>query len=105
MAINPPGVPKLGVGAAFAWIDYGRFVEVYPVRTGWLVLWGRYEELGRRKILDGNRTYPNLDGARRRLADAVLELTGKPRLAAEAVAMLDRAALPDRRPADLPDPL
>jgi len=96
---------RLGEGAAFAWIDHGRFVEIYPVRTGWLVHWGRYEDLGRRKTLRGNRTYPDLPGARRRLADAVLELTAKPRLAAEAVAALDRIPLPEHRAIDLPDPL
>ena len=91
--------------AAFVWQDTGRFVELYPVRTGWLVVWGRYEENGRHKQLVGNRTYPNLDGARRRLADAVLELTRQPPLAAEALTLLDRAPLPPHTPQPLPDPL
>ena len=89
---------------AFAWKDHGRFVELHPVRTGWLVLWGRYEELGRRKVLAGNRLYPDLPAARRRLADAVLELTCKPALAAEALGLLDRTPLPPHHPT-LPDPL
>jgi hypothetical protein len=105
VSIDPNAAAASSAAAAFVWRDHGRFVEVYPVRTGWLVLWGRYEELGRRKILDGNRTYTDLVGTRRRVADAALALTGKPRLAAEAVAMLDRASLPDRRPPDLPRPL
>jgi hypothetical protein len=79
---------------AFAWKDFSRFVELHAVTTGWLVLWGHYTEAGRRKILAGNRTYADLAGARRRLIDSVLELTGEQRLAAEAVALLDRAELP-----------
>ena len=90
---------------AFAWKDRGRFAALYPVRTGWLVLWGRYEEPGRVTILHGNRTYPDLDGARRRIADAVLELTRRPALAAAAVALLDRTPLPPHRPEPLPVPL
>jgi hypothetical protein len=91
--------------AGFVWKDFGRFVEVQPVRTGWLVLWGRYEEAGRRKTLAGNRTYADLAGARRRLADAVLELTRKPALAAEALARFDRHPFPPHDPAPVPEPL
>jgi hypothetical protein len=90
---------------AFEWKDHGRFVELHPVQTGWLVLWGRYEDLGRRRVLLGNRTYPGLDGARRRVADAAAELTGRPALAADAVAALDRTALPPHTPEPLPEPL
>ncbi len=75
------------------------------MRTGWLVLWGQYEELGRRKVLAGNRTYADLVGARRRIADAVLELTRKPALAAEALGLLERSPLPPHPPVRLPDPL
>ena len=90
---------------AFLWKDHSRFVELHPVQTGWLVVWGRYEELGRRKILLGNRTYRDIGGARRRLADAVLELTRKPALAAEALTLLDRSPLPPHRSEPLPDSL
>jgi len=92
----------LRAAPAFAWKDHGRFVELYPVRTGWLLLWGRYEDLGRRKVLAGNRTYPDPASARRRVADAALELTGKRALAAEALLAFDRARLPPHQPKDLP---
>ena len=75
---------------SFVWKDFSRFVEVHPVQTGWLVVWGRYEEAGRRKVLAGTRTYPDLAGVRRRVADAVIELTHRPALAAEALALLAR---------------
>ena len=90
---------------AFVWNDFSRFVELHPVQRGWLVLWGRYEDAGRRKILAGNRTYPDLAGARRRVADAVLELTRRPALAVEALTLLDRASLPPHQPQPLPAPL
>jgi hypothetical protein len=89
----------------FVWKDFSRFVEVHPVRTGWLVLWGRYEDAGARKVLAGNRTYPARDGARRRLGDAVLELTRRPALAAEALALFDRFPFPPHGPGELPEPL
>ena len=91
-----------GGEAAFAWKDHGRFVELHPVQTGWLVLWGRYEELGRRKVLLGNRTYRDIAGARRRLADAGIELTRKPALAAKALTLLDRSPLPPHGSEPLP---
>lgn len=102
---NRTGAGRSDGEPAFAWRDHSRFVELYQVRTGWLVLWGRYEELGRRKVLAGNRTYLDLVGARRRLADAVLQLTGKPALAAEALGLLDRTRLPPHPPGQLLDPL
>lgn len=109
MAGSGTSTGPLGPGSdgtpAFVWKSFSRFVELYPVRTGWLVLWGRYENLGRRKLLAGNRTYPDIRGARRRLADAVLELTDDPELAQEALTLLDRAELPSHRPAPLPEPL
>jgi hypothetical protein len=98
-AARPDGEP------VFAWKDHGRFVELHAVRTGWLVLWGRYGDLGRTKNLVGNRTYTDLAGARRRLADAVVELTRRRSLAAEAVSLLDRTPLPDHRAVPPPDPL
>ena len=97
--------PSGGAPAAFLWKDFSRFVEVHPVQTGWLVLWGHYEERGARKVLTGNRTYADPAGARRRLADAVLELTRRPPLADEALALFDRSPVTTHRPGSLPDPL
>jgi hypothetical protein len=77
---------------AFAWQDFSRFVEVSPVRTGWLVVWGRYEDQGRRRLVLGNRIYPELAGVRRRLANEALALTGRPHLAEEALELFDRNA-------------
>jgi hypothetical protein len=70
-----------------------------------LVLWGRYEDLGRRTVLAGNRTYPDLAGVRGRVADAVLDLTNDPALVGEALTMFAQTALPAHRAAPLPDPL
>jgi hypothetical protein len=92
-----PGRPP-----AFVWKDFSRFAELHAVTTGWLVLWGTYTEAGKRKILAGNQTYVNLPGARRRLIDAVLELTGKQELAEEALALLNRARLPNDHQSILP---
>ena len=97
------GVPR--ATPAFEWKDHGRFVELHPVRIGWLLLWGRYEELGRRKVIAGNRTYPDPASARRRIADAALALTGKAALAADALLAFDRARLSAHQPKDLPEPL
>ncbi|MBA3642956.1 MAG: hypothetical protein H0W59_02665 [Chloroflexia bacterium] len=99
MAISPGPEP------AFVWKSYSRFVELYPVRTGWLVLWGRYEELGAKTWLNGSRIYPDFAGARRRIADAVMELTRRPALADEALILLSRAALPDHHPETIPPAL
>lgn len=74
----------------YSWKDFSRFVDVAPVRQGWLVLWGRFHEQGARRELLGNRTYIDLPGARRRVADAVLELTRDPALVAEALTQFDR---------------
>jgi len=110
--LTTPAQPEAAANArpgdtppAFVWKDFSRFVEVHPVRTGWLVLWGRYEEQGARKVLAGNRTYPELAGARRRLVDTVLELTRRPPLAAEALALFDRSPVVGHVPAGLPEPL
>lgn len=74
----------------FSWKDFSRFVEVAPVRQGWLVIWGKFHEQGARRELAGNRTYTSLPGARRRVADAVLELTQNPTLVEEALSQFDR---------------
>jgi hypothetical protein len=89
----------------FAWKDFSRFVEVAPVERGWLVLWGTFRDSGRTRELAGNQTYENLQGARRRVADAVFELTRDPALVAEAVLRFNRAPFPAHAPAPPPDPL
>ncbi|MCA9879832.1 MAG: hypothetical protein KC442_18690 [Thermomicrobiales bacterium] len=81
---------RYGASTAYSWKDFSRFVDVAPVRQGWLVLWGRYHDLGSRRELHGNRIYANLPGARRRVAEAVLELTHDPALVAEALTQFDR---------------
>ena len=95
---------ELGV-PAYVWRDHSRYVEVVPVRTGWLVVWGRYEDAGRRRLTLGNRVYRDLAGMRRRLVDAVVELTGNRQEAIDALALLDRQGLPAHAPQDLPAPL
>ena len=74
----------------YSWKDFSRFVDVAPVQQGWLVLWGRFHEQGARRELAGQQTYASLPGARRRVADAVLELTRDPALVAEALTQFDR---------------
>jgi hypothetical protein len=74
----------------YSWKDFSRFVDVAPVQQGWLVIWGRFHEQGARRELAGSRTYTSLNGARRRVADAALELTQDPALVAEALAQFDR---------------
>lgn len=74
----------------YSWKDFSRFVDVAPVQQGWLVIWGRFHDQGARRELAGNRTYANLSGARRRVADAVLELTRDPALVGEALTQFDR---------------
>lgn len=81
---------------AFVWKDFSRFVEINPVRSGWLVMWGRYEDQGTRRIVIGTRLYPDLNGARRRLGDAVLALARTPLLVEEALGLFDRALLAGR---------
>ena len=95
-AVTPDRAP------AFVWKDFSRFVELHPVQTGWLVLWGRYTEAGREKHLSGAKTYADLPGARRRLLDSVLERTGDAKLVHEARTMLDRARLPAAHTGVLP---
>jgi hypothetical protein len=100
--------PARPTGAAtFSWVwhDYSRFVEVAPVERGWLVLWGRYRDQGRSRALAGQRTYADLAGARRRVADSVLELTGDEALVAEAIVRFDRARFPPHAAAAIDAPL
>ncbi len=90
---------------AFAWLSFSRFVEVYPVRTGWLVMWGRYEDLGAIRHVAGQRTYSALDGVRPRIAAAIREMTGDDALATESLIRFDHTSFPDHQPARLADPL
>lgn len=83
----------------YAWVDHSRFVEIYPVSTGWLVLWGRYEEMGAVRTLAGSRVYTSAEGARRRLAWAIVGFTRKRVDARDALRLLDRqGGLPGHRP-------
>ena len=95
--------PDTGRGS-FIWNDHGRFVEVHPVRTGWLVVWGHYEDLGAVRINEGNATYASLAGARRRVADAALELTRSPQAATDATQLFDFHTFPDHE-GGIPEPL
>lgn len=90
---------------AFIWNDHGRFVEVHPVRLGWLVVWGHYEDFGVIRIDHGNATYRSLDGARSRLIDAALELTRSPQAATEATQLFDFHAFGDHDAESFPEPL
>ena len=89
----------------FNWKDYSRFVQVAPVERGWLVLWGHFQQGGRTRDLAGQRTYVDLVGVRRRVADSVFELTRSPALVAEAMIRFDRTSFPPHPPAPLPEPL
>ncbi len=89
----------------FIWKDFSRYVEVHPVRMGWLVVWGRYSDAGAKKHIAGNRTYTDLAAVRRRVADAALELTHKPLLAEDALVRFDRYPFPEHQPRELPVPL
>ncbi len=97
--------PAVSASASFTWKDFSRFVQVDRVERGWLVLWGRYHDMGRTRELVGNRTYADLQGARRRVADSVFELTRDPALVAEALIRFDRAAFPNVVRSGLPEPL
>jgi hypothetical protein len=85
----------------YDWKDHSRYVEVTPVQTGWLIVWGLYEDLGKIKRIYGNQVYRDLAGVRRRLADVVTEFTRKPQEAADALMEFERANLPDHTPAAL----
>ncbi len=85
----------------YTWFDHSRYVEIIPVTTGWLVLWGLYEQQGAVKHIYGQRIYRNLEGVRRRLADQVIAFTKKPSEARDALTLLDRQGLPAHRPGPL----
>jgi hypothetical protein len=89
----------------FSWKDFSRFVHVAPVERGWLVLWGHFRDGGRTRNLAGQRTYLDLAGVRRRVADSVFELTRSPELVAEAMIRFDRTPFPVHLPTSLPAPL
>lgn len=89
---------------SFIWNDHGRFVEVHPVRTGWLVVWGHHEDFGAIRITEGNATYTSLAGARRRVADAALELTRSPQAASDATTLFDFHTFPPHE-AEIPEPI
>jgi hypothetical protein len=91
--------------AIFDWKDFSRFVQVAPVERGWLVLWGHFQQGGRARNLAGQRTYVDLAGVRRRVADSVFELTRSPELVGEAMIRFDRTTFPQHSPGSLPDPL
>lgn len=99
------GIGATNGTACFVWKDFSRFVEVSPVERGWLVLWGLYRDAGRRRESRGNRTYLDLAGVRRRVADAVFELTHDPALVSEALVRFDRTAFPPHVPSEAGDPL
>ena len=102
---TPNRVAEVTAATPFIWKDFSRFVEVAPVERGWLVLWGTFREAGRTRELAGSRTYVDLPGARRRVADAVFELTRDLALVAEAMAGFDRTPFPPHAVTPLPDPL
>jgi hypothetical protein len=91
--------------SVFAWKDFSRFVQVAPVERGWLVLWGHFRHGGRTRELAGQRTYADLSGVRRRVADSVFELTRSSELVTEAMGRFDRTPFPRHIPVPLPDPL
>ena len=91
--------------SVFTWKDFSRFVQVAPVERGWLVLWGHFRHGGRTRELAGQRTYADLSGVRRRVADSVFELTRSSELVTEAMIRFDRTPFPVHQPKSLPDPL
>ncbi len=96
--------PEPAERGSFIWHDHGRFVEVHPVRTGWLVVWGHYEDFGAVRVNEGNATYRTLGGVRRRVADAALALTRSPGTAADATKLFDFHTFPDHQ-GELPEPM
>jgi hypothetical protein len=91
--------------SVFTWKDFSRFVQVASVERGWLVLWGHFRHGGRTRELAGQRTYADLSGVRRRVADSVFELTRNSELVTEAMIRFDRTPFPVHRPTPLPEPL
>ena len=102
---TPTRMSDVTAAALFTWKDYSRFVEVAPVERGWLVLWGTFRDAGRRRDLAGSRTYTDLHGARRRVADAVFELTRNPALVSESIGQFDRTRFTSNEASPLPEPL
>ena len=105
---DQPELPRNITGedrAVFNWKDFSRFVQVAPVERGWLVLWGHFRQGGRARDLAGQRTYLDLAGVRRRVADSVFELTRSPELVSEAMIRFDHTPFPAHLPAPLPEPL
>jgi hypothetical protein len=94
MNATPGALPDATPAETWTWKDHSRFVQVAPVQRGWLVLWGRYQGHSGARMLEGERTYTDLAGARRRVADAVFELTRDLALVAEALVQFDRARFP-----------
>ncbi len=83
----------------YEWKDHSRFVEIYPVSRGWLVLWGTYEEMGAVRSLAGSRIYINGDAVRRRMAREIVRFTRNPVDARDALRLLDRqGGLPQHTP-------
>jgi hypothetical protein len=93
------------VRTAFSWKDFSRFVHVAPVERGWLVLRGQFRDWGRTRDLAGQRTYVDLSGVRRCVADSVFELTRNPERVDEAMIRFDRTRFPVHLPVPLPEPL
>jgi hypothetical protein len=91
--------------SVFIWRDFSRFVHVAPVERGWLVIWGHFRHGGRTRDLAGQRTYADLSGARRRVADSVFELTRSSELVVESMVRFDRTPFPVHIPSRLPEPL
>ena len=103
---DPPEIPLSALAddrTVFSWKDYSRFVQVAPVERGWLVLWGHFRHGGLIRDLAGQRTYLDLSGVRRRVADSVFELTRSPELVAEAMIRFDRTPFPVHLPTPLPE--
>ena len=70
--------------STFEWRDHSRFVRVSRVATGWLVIWGRYFDLGQTTEIEGTRLYASQRGLAERVGAAAAEVTGRGALAAEA---------------------
>jgi hypothetical protein len=68
-------------------------------------VWGKYEDLGARKLVYGNQVYRDLGGVKRRLAMSIIELTANPFLVDDAFALLTRQGLPPHEVKDLPTAL
>jgi hypothetical protein len=80
---------------AFVWKDHSRFVEVRAVYTGWLVVWGRYADFGSIRTTEGSAVYGAVSDARRRVADAAMDITGSRASASEASQMFDLFPFPE----------